>query len=339
MSDRARYTRCARVAFGFVLVALALEPLLRSFLFSSTANEDFLLFQIQKARARDPADAAEVVFLGDSTLRSSVNPHTFAAQTGHAAMNLATVSNGGLMSDLYLLEEYLAAHPAPRMVVLVHALGVWQTDIHEHIYQTHFATVARTTKLLARGLITPLGAVDALLVSSLDSYRYRPYLRTLFDFLVELDTASLEGAQDRNARFRAARAELGWYPDARSFTPGEGAIPAGSCAQLEISRSGRYFFDALVALAEARGFRLVWGPSPAYAGYVEALRPCVEAEETMLRAQVAAHPSFSVLGIMQAFEARDLATFNHARPETAERISAGFADALRASLDSDRPSP
>ena len=80
-----------------------------------------------------PEDA-DVLFLGDSSLRSSLDPVLFQAITGSSAVNLGFVSHGGIYSDLVILDRWLDHHAPPRAVVLVHGSHAFGTDLDRDVY-------------------------------------------------------------------------------------------------------------------------------------------------------------------------------------------------------------
>jgi hypothetical protein len=60
----------------------------------------------------------DVVFLGDSTCRCSIDPATFQRLSGLSAYNLGSMGGLGLDGYRLLLQIYLQHHPKPRAVVL-----------------------------------------------------------------------------------------------------------------------------------------------------------------------------------------------------------------------------
>lgn len=69
--------------------------------------------------------AADVVVLGDSSAAFGVNATVLGTQLGLSAVNLATFGRFELAGSAWTLDEYLAHHPAPKLVVALHGARTW----------------------------------------------------------------------------------------------------------------------------------------------------------------------------------------------------------------------
>lgn len=76
-------------------------------------------FQLLRERA------ADVVIVGDSSAAFGVNATVLGAELGASALNLATFGRFELAGSAWTLDEYLARHPAPKLVVAMHGARTW----------------------------------------------------------------------------------------------------------------------------------------------------------------------------------------------------------------------
>lgn len=76
-------------------------------------------FQLLRERA------ADIVVLGDSSAAFGVNAAVLGAELGASASNLATFGRFELAGSAWTLDEYLARHPAPKLVVALHGARTW----------------------------------------------------------------------------------------------------------------------------------------------------------------------------------------------------------------------
>ncbi len=73
----------------------------------------------------------DVIFVGDSTCRVSVDPKRFQKLTGLSAYNLASEGGVGPTGFLITAEAYLAKHPAPRIVVMSMSPLAFESSVEE----------------------------------------------------------------------------------------------------------------------------------------------------------------------------------------------------------------
>jgi hypothetical protein len=76
-------------------------------------------FQLLRERA------ADVVIVGDSSAAFGVNASVLGAELGASAVNLATFGRFELAGSAWTLDECLAQHPAPKLVVAMHGARTW----------------------------------------------------------------------------------------------------------------------------------------------------------------------------------------------------------------------
>lgn len=80
------------------------------------------------------------LILGDSSAVEGVIPDQLEASLGGSAVNLATVANMLAIDDVWMLDEYIGRHGAPKNVVIVHVYDVW----HRNVEASAFAKVPLT---------------------------------------------------------------------------------------------------------------------------------------------------------------------------------------------------
>ena len=76
------------------------------------------------------------MFLGDSSLRSSLDPLVFEDAADNNALNLGLVMASGIMSDYYMVERYLGTQSAPNAIVLVHTRGRYNRVSVKRLHDT-----------------------------------------------------------------------------------------------------------------------------------------------------------------------------------------------------------
>jgi hypothetical protein len=81
-----------------------------------TGDEAAGLIPIDYAINNDTAN--DVIFIGDSSCRSGLDPRLFERLSGLKAYNLGSFGSLGMWAHLLTLKTYLAHHPTPRVVVL-----------------------------------------------------------------------------------------------------------------------------------------------------------------------------------------------------------------------------
>lgn len=70
------------------------------------------------------------LILGDSSCNQGVSPAIIEQQLGESAVNLCTIGNLTVLSDLWILEEYIQRFGAPKGVLIVHVYDVWERDLN-----------------------------------------------------------------------------------------------------------------------------------------------------------------------------------------------------------------
>lgn len=76
-------------------------------------------FEVARARA------ADLVIVGDSSAAFGVNARVLGEALGRSAVNLATFGRFEVAGSAWTLDEYLAHHPAPAVVVAMHGARTW----------------------------------------------------------------------------------------------------------------------------------------------------------------------------------------------------------------------
>lgn len=108
--------------------------------FAVTANTSFWLLMRghptngghwliqQKWELLERTGDVDTLILGDSTCNQGVRPDVWREQFGGSVVNLCTIGDMLAVDDVWMLEEYLRRHPAPRHVVIVHTYDTWQRE-------------------------------------------------------------------------------------------------------------------------------------------------------------------------------------------------------------------
>lgn len=322
-----------------ILFALALCPFaergLLHLVWNYGTNESLLLYRFQLERSHSPKTHAEVVFVGDSSLRSSVNPADFLEASGHTALNFGLVSSSGFMSDFYLLQAYLESHPPPRLLVMVHGFDVYNVGFNEALYTVHFATPDETLALYRLGEVTAKQGANSLLTGLLPSYRHKPYLRNLIQPLLLGDLDILKRARAQNTEFLAAMNARGYLPDPATY---RGSPPAAR-GPFVISSINAWYMSRILELVHKHGVRVAFLAGPLDSAHVGPLkasewyRGYVEYLDRLGRTEGVFDAHCGVRG----FTGDELgASANHLSPKGARRFSRQLAECLEALLPPER---
>lgn len=241
-------------ALTFLVSAGVLEHVIDRFTGSASTNETFLLYRTHVERI-DEAPDVDVLFLGDSSVRASIDPQRFEQLTGRRALNLGFVSNAGIIGDLYFLDAHLRRHAAPSVVVLGHAPGGVIEDFPTKLYLDFFARPESAIAHLDSGDLSWTAASDALLRSASRAYRHRDYVASAARPWLLLDFDAGEAAHAKNAAFLEARRTLGFFP-------ADGAFAGGAVAEgFTLSAPHRRALEALRARLPATT-RCLWSFGP-----------------------------------------------------------------------------
>ncbi|MFC1587916.1 hypothetical protein ACFL54_06385 [Planctomycetota bacterium] len=253
----------------FALITGLMEPWLYGFARTYYTDDTFLLCHWLKERVGLESVSADIVFIGDSTLRSAVNPAVVEKHSGHAAINLGTVASSGLMDDYYLLRSYVVKHGAPKAVVMMHGFPAWDKNLQRDLYNLYYSSPAETAVLLNESQLGLMEAADSLAQNCLLSYRYKPYLRSAMSHAAKGDFDFYAVATRHNKNFLQAREQLGYYPDEGKFTLAEDRVIERYRHYLNetafrISGANSYFMKKILALAGEYGFGVYYAHSPLY---------------------------------------------------------------------------
>jgi len=323
-----------------LLFALALCPLaefgLHTLVEHYGTNESLLLYHFQLQRSRSAQTQAEVVFVGDSSLRSSLNPKAFRRASTYSALNFGLVSSSGFMSDYYVLEAYLQTHRPPRLIVLVHGFDVYNVGFNEALYTVHFASLSETLALYRRGEVSAHQGANALLTGLLPSYRNKPYLRNILQPLLRGDLQILERSRAQNRAFFANLNERAYLPD----PPGYRGSPVPVREAFSVSSLNEWYLQRILQLAKEHGARLVFAAGPLDASHLAPLKSSAWYQGyeaymlSLARDEAVLEADCGILG----FSGEELGrTANHLSPKGAERFSEHLATCLAPLLNTEPP--
>ena len=86
---------------------------------------------------RDIDSPVEWLILGDSSANQGVIPDKFRSEYGGRVVNLGTVANALLIEDVWMLQDYIESHGAPKNVIVVHVYDMWvreaDTSVFAHV--------------------------------------------------------------------------------------------------------------------------------------------------------------------------------------------------------------
>jgi hypothetical protein len=233
---------------------------------------------LQRVRQIETRTApADVVFLGDSTVESAIDDALFGSQTGLAALNLGLTGDLGTYGDYAVLSRYLERFPAPRAVVVWHAIDVWGRDLDPQLFAfTHpgprdtlrgMGNVLRRPRTFKARVASPIDATGLVvqnLLMRVPSYRYRGWLKTR-GVAAGVHTADGLAANVPHRRLS----------DQIRLLRG---------ATFQISSDSRFWFHALVDLARRHGCVLLAARAPLHEAFHGSrdVRPFVEQSNQFL---------------------------------------------------------
>jgi hypothetical protein len=117
-----------------VTAALALAMVLlanlaaRWALSEHTPNMGYWLIHKKWTMVQSMKSPVDWLMLGDSSCNQGVRPDVWSRAGLGSAINLCTIGNMLAVNDAWMLETYLATHPPPKAVVLVHVYDTWYRD-------------------------------------------------------------------------------------------------------------------------------------------------------------------------------------------------------------------
>jgi|GEM_PF-5973234 len=122
--------------FGFLL-ALVLAGVLEWFVLGKRNDYDRQFIQTResvvmqkKAELAELPQPADVLFLGDSTVKSGIDDNEFYKRTGLKSLNLGLNGELASYSEYFMLKSYLEHQPPPKAIVIWHALDVWPRNLN-----------------------------------------------------------------------------------------------------------------------------------------------------------------------------------------------------------------
>ncbi len=266
--------------------------------------------------ARQPAD---LVVLGDSSAAHGVRPEVWQAQTGERVVNLATVAGLGATGDAWLLQAYIDAVGAPKRVVVMHTVDLWDRSVSPALAGQvpngvsgrrplpDFGAEDWRDELISRYL--PLYAESGSLVSSLFGHPVPEGLRFSMD-------------------------DTGWVP---SRTPDAAQLArdvedfskAVRRVDWRLSDDNHAALAVLAQTCQARNLPLTLVHAPvldAVEGSANALKPGIE--EAVRSAVAPMEVTFVEVPLHLTIEDVE-STVDHLRPEAAARFTEQLAHAVR----------
>jgi len=146
-----------------------------------TPESDALQMELKQAKhaVLQTAEDFDVMFFGDSTAGNNIIPSQFQQETGLRAYSVHTNSNVSPSANVYLLTEYLAHHPAPKMLVLSQTLFAWSIPQHHDILLEHFMRPDIGWLLWSNGIFSTQDFLESLTSHWIPSLAYRRHILRL----------------------------------------------------------------------------------------------------------------------------------------------------------------
>ncbi|MBM4360164.1 MAG: hypothetical protein FJ096_18815 [Deltaproteobacteria bacterium] len=109
-----------------LLSVLAVNVGALAFVRNVPLNRGYWLVEQKWAKLEDSREAADWLFLGDSSCNQGLRPDVWKQATGEDAQNLCTIGEMIVTGDAWMLERHVERHGPPRKgAVLVHVYDVW----------------------------------------------------------------------------------------------------------------------------------------------------------------------------------------------------------------------
>jgi len=122
--------RVMLLVVGVLAFAVALNFALLLLLRTHPTNGGHWLIE-QKWQLLARTGDVDTLVLGDSTCNQGVRPDVWRERFGGSVVNLCTIGDMLAVDDVWMLEEYLRHHPAPRHVVIIHTYDMWQREAND----------------------------------------------------------------------------------------------------------------------------------------------------------------------------------------------------------------
>ena len=109
----------------FVLANLALSPLVRRY----PLNGTYVLIQAKWEQLLSDHTGGDFLILGDSSALHGVDPDVLDQSANLDSTNFGSVGNLLVINDAWMLGKYVKLNGAPRGVLAVHAVDVWNRPV------------------------------------------------------------------------------------------------------------------------------------------------------------------------------------------------------------------
>jgi hypothetical protein len=121
---RGRRTTAITLVVALVVVVMANWGA-QTTLTKYTPNMGYWLIHEKWTRLESLDKPVDWLMLGDSSCNQGVRPDVWSQVGLGSAVNLCTIGDMTAINDAWMLETYLAKHPPPKAVVLVHVYDAW----------------------------------------------------------------------------------------------------------------------------------------------------------------------------------------------------------------------
>ncbi|HUN23705.1 MAG TPA: hypothetical protein PK299_11295 [Anaerolineales bacterium] len=317
---QANWRTLAISALTPLLVAALLNLALLWWFQDSPYNRGFWLVQQKWNLALNPPAPADWLVMGDSSASFGVSASTLSQQKGVVAYNLATTGDRTVLDGAWLLSTYLQKHPAPKVVLLVHAPTVWYLEAQKATMLPQIPLAWGFWEQLQPSFQPSLREQWTVL-----QWRYLPLIaqnRTLTEFMRHPRSAF---TLDFTMQADGSTQYLGLKPDHLAKTASD-QIYITQVVPFNVAADNRAALEQYAKLAQQYGFQLYLSNGPIYDVLVqdETYHAFLAQAEAMLAEFASTHPHVTYLSQVQAFPSTVMESPYHPLPTAAEQFTLGL---------------
>ena len=93
-------------------------------------NRGYWLIQQKWSMLLNLKQPVDWLVLGDSSCNQGVSPQVLENQLSGKAVNLCTIGDSLVLSDAWMLSQYIKKYGAPKNIVMVHVYDIWTREIN-----------------------------------------------------------------------------------------------------------------------------------------------------------------------------------------------------------------
>ena len=236
----------------------------KEFEFSGTREAIWAKREREIAHSHDTAD---LLFLGDSTVKTAIDPALFYDLTRIKAMNLGLTGNLVSYGDYAILKKYLDTHRPPKAIVVWHAIDVWPRPLDMQLFAFTKPEFGDTQAALKNALTHVASPTD--------------YVKWPVEYLAQILRNQLMKIPSYRNRLEIRKETDRYFPVILHLGSGEGALEKDPDKNLRdqirsvvqspfhISPDMRFWFDKLIRLATENHIRIYGAHAPIHEGFMD----------------------------------------------------------------------